>query len=461
MFDLLIRGGTLVADGIQTVTDIAIRDGKIAQLGGSVSAEHLVDATGMLVLPGGIDPHVHLSKTDLWENAIDDFESGTVAAAAGGVTTIGNMSDPNRGENLVSCVRRVGEDAAKGAIIDYTQHPILLDPSHKNVENFPKLLEMGISSIKIFTIDPFGPFDARIDEYVHAIEEAGRLGILSMVHCEDSSTIRFAEDKLRKEGKTDPRFFPETRPDVAEEVATSRIIAISRITHAPVYIVHISTASALTECANARREGVPVYVETRPIYLYFTKGVHLDPDGAKYAGYPPLRNKEDLNALWNGLRYGEIDTFGSDHNPWLLAQKLDPKLTAFTVLAGMSNVETLLPSLFSEGVNKQRISLERFVKITSSNPAKLLGMFPKKGTIAVGSDADLVIWDPKSHYRVKSGDLHSRADFDLLDGREMEGRIEYTISRGEVIFAKGELQAKPGRGHQVKRSPLFSDSNWS
>ncbi|HYB04143.1 MAG TPA: amidohydrolase family protein, partial [Nitrososphaerales archaeon] len=431
---------------------------KICQIGGTISAERTIDAAGRLVLPGGIDPHVHLSKTDLWENAIDDFESGTIAAAAGGITTVGNMTDPNRGEDLMSSVIRVGEDAKRNALVDFTQHPVLLDPSTDNVSNFPKLVEAGITSIKIFTIDPFGPFDTRIDDYMRAMNAAARSGILCMVHCEDSSTIRFSEEKLRKEGKIESRFFAETRPDVSERIATDRVIGISRITGAPVYIVHISSAASLAQCASARNEGTHVYVETRPIYLYFTKDRYADADGAKFAAYPPLRAAEDMNALWRGIQRREVDTFGSDHNPWLLAQKLDPKLNAFTVLAGMSSVETLLPSLFSEGVSKQRISLERFIGVTSSNPAKLLGMYPKKGTITIGSDADLTIWDPKKREQIKSGELHSRADFDLLEGWEIHGWPEYTISRGEVIFAKGQLEGKSGRGQQVKRSPFLPEN---
>ncbi len=456
--DLVIRGGTIATSSARFVADLGIEKGKICRIGGPISAERTIDASGKLVLPGGIDPHVHLSKTDLWENAIDDFESGTIAAAAGGITTVGNMTDPNRGEDLIDSVNRVGEDAKRNALVDFTQHPVLLDPSSNNISNFPKLVEAGITSIKIFTIDPFGPFDARIDDYMHAITAAGRSGILCMVHCEDSSIVRFAEDRLRKEGKTEARFFSDTRPDVSEAVATNRIINISRITGSPVYIVHVSSSASLAQCTAARMEGLHVYVETRPIYLYFTKDRYGDPDGAKFAAYPPLRAAEDLNALWRGIQRREVDTFGSDHNPWLLAQKLDPKLDAFTVLAGMASIETLLPYLFSEGVSKQKISLERFVEVTSSNPAKLLGMFPKKGTIAVGSDADLTIWDPKKHQRIKSSELHSRGDFDLLEGLEIQGWPEYTISRGEVVFAMGQLERKPGRGQPVKRSPFLPEN---
>lgn len=452
MFDLAIRGGTIVTSGTRFVTDLGIQDGKIAQIGGSISSARSIDASNLLVLPGGIDPHVHLSKTDLWDNAIDDFRSGTIAAAAGGITTVGNMTDPNRGEGLVAAVNRVESDARNNSVIDFTQHPVLFDPSEGSSSTFQQLVEKGITSIKIFTIDPFGPFDSRIDDYIHAMEAAGKSGILCMVHCEDSSLVRFAEEKLRIEKMTDKRFFAETRPDVSETIATARVISISKITGAPVYIVHVSSSNALAECAKAKRQGLHVYVETRPIYLYFTKAVYGQSDGAKFAAYPPLRAAEDSQALWEGMRDHLVDTYGSDHNPWYLAQKMDQKLTAHNLLAGVSGTETLLPTLFSEGVKKQRLSLERFVELTSSNPAKLLGMFPQKGTISVGSDADITIWNHKRLRKITADTLHSKADFDLFEGWEVQGWPEYTISRGDIIFARGELYTSLARGHQVRRS---------
>jgi dihydropyrimidinase len=230
-----------------------------------------------------------------------------------------------------------------------------------------------------------------------------------------------------------------------------RAIAFSRATRAPIYIVHLSSAAALDACRRARADGLPVYVETRPLYLYLTRAVFEQPDGAKYIGNPPLREAADTRAIWNGLRSGEIQCLCSDHAPWTLRQKLDPTLDITTVRPGVADLETLMPMLFSEGVRGGRVSLSRFVELTSTNASKLFGLYPRKGTIAVGSDADLVVWDPDARRTIQGATMRSKAGYSVYDGREVQGWPVYTVSRGEVVLEDGQVTATRGRGKWVRR----------
>lgn len=454
--DLVIRGGTVVTTGSIFAADIGIEEGKVAQIGGQMSAPREIDATGKLVLPGGVDVHVHLLGLANLGNparAADDMYWGTVSAAVGGITTVANMTYTQSGEGLLAALERTAQEAAANSLIDFTQHPILADPSPANVAEFPRLLEAGYGSIKVFmTRDAF---DARVGEFIRAIEAAGRQGMITLIHCEDLPIITFCEHRLLAEGKTDIRYYPESRPDYSEAVATARATALAETTGAPVYIVHVSSAAALEECRQARAKGLPVYVETRPVYLYLTKERYLEPDAAKYVCYPPLREPADVRAVWDGLRDGLVDTLCTDEVPWTLAEKLDPQLKVGSFRPGMGNLETLMPMLYSEGVRTGRISLSRFVELTSTNAAKLFGMFPQKGTIALGSDADLVVWDPERRRTIRASEMHSNAGFDVYEGWEVWGWPVSTISRGEILVEDGKVTAHRGRGQPVRRGPFM------
>ncbi|MEP7198610.1 MAG: amidohydrolase family protein, partial [Chloroflexota bacterium] len=270
-------------------------------------------------------------------------------------------------------------------------------------------------------------------------------------HCEDGALIRCVCRELMEQGRSAPRFYPDSRPVYTESVATERGIAMARVTGAPIYIVHLSSEAALEHCRQARAEGLPVYVETRPLYLYLTRELFEQPDGAKYAGAPPLREPADLRAMWHGLQSGDIQCLCTDHAPWSLRQKLDPTLNVMTVRQGVADLETLMPMLYSEGVRGERISLSRFVELTSTNAAKLFGLYPQKGTIAVGSDADLVVWDAEARRTIDGAAMQSRAGYSVYDGREVQGWPIYTISRGQVVLDNGTLMAPRGRGRWVRR----------
>src|SRR5215213_1306314 len=453
--ELAIRGGVVVTASSRYRADIGVSDGRITQIGGDFSAVREIDANGKLVLPGGIDMHVHLTAASLPEGGevrwADDFESGTRAAVAGGITTVGNITFPRPGEGLLDLLGRTSEEAERVALVDFVLHPVLLDPSPSVLDELPELARRGHTSVKIFMV--LGNFDGHAPEYLRAMRLAGQFGMLPLVHCEDGCIIGHLTERLLASGRTGPEAYPASRPVFSEEVAVARVIGFAEAAETPVYVVHLSSSAALEACHRARARGVPIYVETRPLYLYLTEERFLESDGAKYVGQPPLRSDADVRALWNGLWSGDIQTFCTDHAPWTLEEKLDPELTVETFRPGVADLDTLLPMLFSEGVGKNRISLHRFVEVTSTNAARLFGLFPRKGTIAVGSDADLTIWDPDETRPVDSRRMQTNADFSPYEGWPITGWPLVTISNGEVVFADGEVVGTPGRGKLLVREP--------
>jgi dihydropyrimidinase len=450
--DLAIRGGTLVTASSHHDADIGIRDGRIVQIGGTMTAKSEIDATNRLVLPGGIDMHVHLTGVDLPDGQLrwaDDFASGTRAAAAGGITTVGNITFPRPDEGVVAVIHRTAAEVGPMACVDYALHPVVLDPALAGPEALRQLVAEGHTSIKIFMV--LGNFDNRARDYLEVMRSAAELGMLTLVHCEDGCIIGHVTERLVAAGRTGPEWYGASRPVFSEEVAAVRAIGFAEAAEAPIYVVHLSSQAALEACHRARARGVPVYVETRPLYLYLTSDRLNEPDGAKYIGQPPLREASDVRALWNGLWDGDIQTFCTDHAPWKLGEKLDPSLSIANLRPGVADLETLLPMLFSEGVTKNRISIHRFVEVTSTNAARLFGLFPQKGTIAVGSDADLTIWDPTVTKTVDGSAMETNADYSPYDGWEVTGWPVVTISRGDVVYEGGRVVGQPGRGRLVKR----------
>jgi len=455
--DLIIRNGTVVTAGVEAITDVGIADGVIVQLGGEMSAETEIDATGKYVLPGGIDAHVHLTAPgtgpDSWR-WVDDFEVGTRAAAAGGITTVGNMSFPQPGEQMQAGVARDNADADANAIVDYFQHAVLLTPDEEGIGQIAELAQAGHRSIKIFM--SFRRFDRYLDGYLKAMQVAAEAGSVVLVHCEDPAIMHCCGHALDEAGHTDASHFPESRPVEAERIATERAVGYCATTGATTYVVHLSSAAALQACRTARARGLPVHVETRPIYLHLNRDRFLEPEGAKYAGAPPLRTDADREALWAGINDGTVSTVCTDHAPWTLEDKLDPSLTASSLRHGMAELETMLPVLWSEGVATGKISVARFVEVTSTTSARVFGLYPRKGTIAPGSDADIVIWDPDIVRTVDGSTMHSNAGYSPYDGWQITGWPETTISRGEVVAqasADGiDVSGTPGRGQLAQRT---------
>lgn len=453
--DLVVRGGTVVTAGGLGLADVGIAGGKIVQLGGPLRGRREIDASAALVLPGGIDMHVHLTPGEPPEPGVpgwaDDFASGSRAAIAGGVTTVGNMTFPWAGQSLREALDRDLRAAATSAAVDYVLHPVLDRPSPAALAELPGLAADGHTSLKIFMVDP--AFEEHIDLAIAAVAAAGRSGMLTLLHCEDGSLVRFAGAELLDRGQGGLASWGPSRPAFAERAAVDRATAICEATGSPVYIVHLSSALALSSARRAQAAGLPVFVETRPVYLHLTGEALREPDGGKYIGSPPLREPADVEALWSALADGSVHTLGSDHAPWRLADKTDPALDVTNARQGVADLETLMPMLFSAGAATGRISLQRFVSLTSTAPARLFGLYPRKGTIAVGSDADLVVLDPQVRRRIDGRSMQSRAGYSVYDGQTVTGWPRFTVSRGDVVLDGGELAAPPGRGQWLRRGP--------
>ena len=461
-FDVVVRGTTVVSPGRQEAADIGVRDGRIAQVGGGMTGREEIAADGLLALPGGVDAHVHLMYQALAEELrqageigssepmwVDDFWTGSLAAIGGGTTTIGNMTFPLPGETPRDAVAREMAGAAPEAAVDWFLHPVLNDPGAAADGEIAALAADGHSSVKIFLTMPWVAADE--PGLRAALAAAREAGSLTLLHCEAAGLLEQCGDHLIAHGRGALQNFPEARPVTAEVEAVDQAVVLSTATGAPVYIVHLSSAAALDRARTARSGGFGVHVETRPLYLHLTRERFAQPDAGKYVGAPPLREQADRDALWAGLAAGDVDTVCSDHAPWLLADKLDPALNVLTARQGVADLETLMPMLFSEGVVTGRISLDQFVDLTSANAARLFGLYPRKGVIAVGSDADLALWDPQERRTVDGARMRSRADYSVYDGWDVQGWPRIVVQRGQVLLADGEIIARRGQGRWLRR----------
>ena len=451
--DLVVRGGTVVTAQGRQQADVGVLDGRVAQIGGAMATgAREIDATGRFVLPGGVDPHVHLNVENLDPNEpewVDDYQSGSEAALAGGVTSLGNMAYVLPWETLAARVRAESVLVAKQAIADIFFHTVIISPTPEIAAEVRPAVAAGQSSLKFFMC--LASFDAFAPEFSRIMKAAGDAGGITLIHCEDLATIECCTAMLGERSQMGMAHFAESRPVASELVAVERAIAMCRATLAPTYIVHLSSARALGACAAARAEGLPLFVETRPLYLHLTDERYRDADGPLYVAQPPLRAAADRDALWRGLADGSIDTLGSDHAPWTRALKLDPKLDVAHPRPGVAELDTMLPLFFTEGVATGRISLERFVALTSTNAARLFGLYPRKGTIAVGSDADLTVWETRERRTLRDAELFSRAAHSVYAGREISAWPHLTIRRGAVVFEHGKILGRPGSGEVIPR----------
>ena len=453
-FDTIIRGGTVVTASESYLADVAVNAGRVVAIGSSLGdATRVIDATGRLVVPGAIDVHTHFEHFVSYvgaENA-DDYESGTRAAAAGGITTILNFAFQHRGELLAPSLEHE-LSIAKDSHVDYGLHLCVTDLSVDGIlDEVGALADRGFPSLKIFT--SVGNYQLSDGEILRLLQYAWERGIMVNVHAEDHALISHLSQQHLARGETGVRYLPRARPPLAEALATWKVGTYARAIGAPVYFVHLSSREALDAVRELRARGGEVYVETRPVYLYLDDSKYELPDreGNKYVCLPPLRSKENQQALWEGLRNGEIQTYATDHAPWQSTQKTDPSKPFPNIPAGVSNVQTTIGMLFAEGVTKGRISANQFVAVTATNPAKLFGMWPEKGTIAVGADADIVLIDPQRKMTITHAEMHSKADYDPYEGYEGVGWPVLTMSRGEVIAVDGTVTSSAGRGRLLAR----------
>jgi dihydropyrimidinase len=461
-FDLVVRGGTVVTDTETVRCDVGVRDGRIAELGGGLGpAAREIDAAGLLVMPGGIDAHCHIDqRSSSGLTTADDFFTGGVSAACGGTTTIVPFAAQHRGQSLRAVVAAYHERAGARAFIDYGFHLIVSDPTETVLrEELPGLVAAGCPSLKVYmTYEALKLNDRQL---LAVFEAAQRHRAIVLVHAENSDVVAWKTDQLLAAGQTEPRYHPASRPSLAEGEATNRAIALAELAGAAVFIVHVSCREALAPIVAARAREARVWAETCPQYLLLA-AADMDRPGfemAKFVCSPPLRSTADQTALWEALANGTLDLVASDHAPYRLQDphgKLAHGADApFTKIPnGMPGLELRLPLLFSEGVGKGRVTVNQFVALTSSNPARIYGMFPQKGTIAVGADADLVVWDPNREAVVTHAALHDAMDYTPFEGARVKGWPVTTVSRGDVVWDGQTVRGEAGRGRFVARAPL-------
>ena len=453
----LIRNGTVVTARDTTSADVLIEGESIREVRPGIStqaAENVIDATGMYVIPGGIDAHTHLDMPFGGTTSADDFETGTRAAAFGGTTSIVDFAIQPRGTRMREALDTWWKKAEGRATIDYGLHMIVTDLGGAGLADMDDMVREGVASFKLFMAYPnvLMVDDATIFK---ALSQTARNGALVCMHAENGSVIDVIIARALAEGKTAPVYHALTRPPRAEAEAVHRAIAMAEIAGAPVYIVHLSSEDALHEVREARDRGVPAFAETCPQYLLLSIDELARPnfEGAKYVFTPPLRPKEHQPKLWDGLKDDHLQVVSTDHCPFCFAdQKVLGKDDFTKIPNGGPGIENRLQLIYHHGVNAGQISLNRFVEITSTTPARIFGMYPKKGEIAAGSDADIVIWDPGSVYTISAQTHHMRVDYSMFEGFEVRGNARTVIARGEVIVDQGRFLGKPGRGRYLKRA---------
>ncbi|MBB1250953.1 dihydropyrimidinase [Rhizobium sp. G21] len=447
-FDTIVKGGTVVTAADTFRADIGILDGRIAMLAGDLDdADEMIDATGLLVMPGGIDSHVHLEQPGSPGIVMaDTFETGARSAAVGGNTTVLPFCLQQKGQTLREAVKDYTERAQDHCYVDVAFHLIVTDPTPQVLgQELPALIAEGFTSIKIFmTYDDMKLADREILE---VLDVARQHKALVMVHAEGYDSIRFLSERLERQGKTAPVYHGASRPVAVEREATHRAISLAEIVETPVMIVHVSNRHAMEEIRRAQMRGLPIYGETCPQYLVLTEA-DMDREGmegAKYVCSPPPRDFDSQAACWEGLQQGVFEVFSSDHCPYRYedaAGKMAPKgQTNFRYVPnGVPGIATRMPILFSEGVVKGRIDLNRFVALTSTNHAKRYGLYPHKGTIAVGADADIVLWDPAREVTIHHKILQDGCDYTPYEGLEITGWPVLTMLRGSVVVRENELK---------------------
>ena len=449
MIDLVIRGGTVVTPEGERRADIAIEGERISGIGHVGAASREMDARGKLVLPGCVDLHTHLASTPTF-TPLDDFEHGTRAAIAGGVTTVVSMVYQEDG-SLRRGIERGMRDATR-SLADFAFHVVVTDQSEAARAEITALVGDGHAGLKVFMVSP--RFVERRDDYRLLLRAASEAGAVVAIHAEDHAIVAARTAELHASGRTGVEHFPASRPVDAEVNAVREAVDLAEATGAAIYLVHLSSRPALDALREGKRRGVRVFGETRPLYLYLTRAQFDRPDAALWVGQPPLREPDDVDAVWAALSDGTLDTVGTDHVPYTRAAKLAPGLAFDKIPPGVSNLETLLPMLYSEGVRKGRLTLARLVEVLATAPARIAGMYPRKGVLAVGSDADIVVFDPEAHRTIRAAELHSASDYDPYEGWEVTGWPEVVISRGEIVFERRKLRAGAGRGKLVTRAAL-------
>jgi dihydropyrimidinase len=452
-FDLVIRNGTVVTAADTTACDIGIKDGLVVMLGKNLGpGVREIDARDRLLLPGGIDSHCHIEqRSSAGVVCADDFYSATVSAAFGGTTTVIPFAAQHRSQSLRQVVEEYHAAAGPKAVIDYAFHLIISDPSEQIMgQELPALIRDGYTSFKVYmTYDLLALNDRQM---LDMLAVARREGALVMVHAENHEMIKWLTGRLLERGLGAPRYHAVSHARLAEGEATNRAVALSQLLDVPILLVHVSAGEAIEVIRNAQTRGLRIYGETCPQYLFLTADDLAKPglEGAKFCCSPPPRDRAAQQAVWTGLRNGTFQVFSSDHAPYRFdaSGKLPhgDRTTFKEIANGVPGIELRLPLLFSEGVGQGRLDLNTFVALTATNHAKLYGLYPKKGTIAVGSDADIAIWDPERETEITAGILHDNVGYTPYEGRWLHGWPVTVLSRGRIAVEDGRLVATRGSG---------------
>jgi dihydropyrimidinase len=455
-FDTIIRNGTIVTATDTYAADIGIAGGRISAIGAGLPAENaqrVVDARGLLVIPGGIDVHTHLDMPFGGTKSADDFESGTIAAAYGGTTTLIDFAIQYKGQTLRHALDIWMKKAEGKATIDYAFHCIITDIEGAQLDELKAFVREGVPSFKLFMAYP-GVFmldDASIFKTMNAAADCG--GMICM-HAENGGAIDVIVQRALAEGKRSPKYHALTRPTTAEAEATNRAIALAEIAGTPVYIVHLSCNEALEKVREARDRGLRVYAETCPQYLYLSLDDMNAPgfESAKYVFTPPLREKWHQEKLWQGLAKDDLQVVSTDHCPFCMKEQKELGKDDFTKIPnGGPGIEHRLSLVYSGGVHGGKFSANRFVQLVSTAPAKLFGLYPRKGTIAVGSDADLVIFDANEQQTISVATHHMNVDYSMFEGTRVKGVTKTVLSRGNLIIDNGKFVGRAGAGQFLKR----------
>ena len=463
----LVRNGRVITASDDYVADVLMQGGVIHTIGHHIEVGEdvaIVDATGLYVLPGGVDTHVHLENVVGPSTTCDTFASGTRAAAFGGTTTIVDFALQTATDSPLGAIARAQRSAESQVAVDFSLHVIVTRVDEQVLRDVRHAMHFeGVTSFKMFMAYP-GVMMADDAAIFRMLRQVGADGGMVALHAENGTVIELLIKEALEAGHTSPRYHALTRPAILEGEATHRGIRLAELAEAPIYFVHVSSNQALKHIVAARAEGIPVFAETCPHYLLFDDAVYQNDEvaTARYVMTPPLRTPQDQKHLWRALRYDDLQVIATDHCPFCmkeghlgyLQQKMRGKDDFSQIPNGAPGIETRMVSLFDIGVMQGQLSLNRFVELTATTPAKLFGLFPKKGTIAVGSDADVVLFNPAATLTVHAHDLHGNCDYTLLEGRTLRGRVEKVFLRGNLIVDGPRWLGREGMGRFVPRGQV-------
>lgn len=452
IFDLVIKNGTLITASDTFQGDLGISDGHICAIGIDLSAKKEINASGKLILPGAVDPHVHLEMPVGETCSSDDWETGTIAACIGGTTTVIDFVEPAPGQPLLEALAERRNRAEGKSVIDFTLHMTLTNDHPETLLQIPDVIQAGCRSFKTYLTYP--GFKLSDEAFLTILQMVHENHGLVLVHAENDAIIERLKSGFLAQGKSSPRFHPRSRPSVSEEEAISRAIALSEIADASLYIVHISTKGGARALETARFKGLRIYGETCPQYLLLTDSEFERPgfEGAKFVCSPPLRKEEDREYLWRSLQNRVLDTIGTDHCPFFFKGQKDLGADDFTrIPGGLPGIESRLALLHTFGVHAGRLSPNHWVELCCTNPARIFGLYPQKGSLVPGGDADLVIFDPNKKMILRKEILHENVDYTPYEGFELRGFPETTIVAGEIIARGGNFLGRKGNGRYIHR----------